>query len=154
MSSDLSRENNKTLAENLGALLDQLFANGSKELREAAEKLLARQREIQKILNEHDYTGAVNRNTRSEFDRLGFLQPAKDIRSDSPEGLDKMNAAFDKLTTKARESIAVLYSLNPESKDFQSQFLDFLSVANEGFDFSKLKAQNLKALYQIGRAHV
>lgn len=147
LSSDLSRENNKTLAENLGALLDQMFANGSKELREAAEKLLARQREIQKILNEHDYTGAVNRNTRSEFDRLGFLQPAKDIRSDSPEGLEKMNAAFDRLITKARESITVLYSLNPESENFQSQFLQFLSVANEGFDFSKLTAQNLKALY-------
>ena len=147
LSGDLSRENNKTLAENLGALLDQIFANGSKELREAAEKLLARQREIQKILNEHDYTGAVNRNTRSEFDRLGFLQPAKDIRTDSPEGLEKMNAAFDKLATKARESITVLYSLNPESENFQSQFLDFLSVANEGFDFSKLKAQDLKALY-------
>lgn len=147
LSGDLSRENNKTLSENLGALLDQIFANGSKELREAAEKLLVRQREIQKILNEHDYTGAVDRNTRSEFDRLGFLNPAKDIRTDSPEGLEKMNAAFDKLTTKARESITVLYSLNPESEEFQSQFLQFLSVANEGFDFSKLTVQNLKALY-------
>lgn len=147
LSGDLSRENNKTLAENLGALLDQIFANGSKEMREAAEKLLARQREIQKILNEHDYTGAVDRNTRSEFDRLGFLQPAEDIRTDSPEGLEKMNAAFDKLTTKARESITVLYSLNPESEGFQNQFLQFLSVANDGFDFSKLSAQNLKALY-------
>lgn len=147
LSGDLSRENNKTLAENLGALLDQIFANGSKELREAAEKLLARQREIQEILNEHDYTGAVDRNTRSNFDRLGFLQPAKDIRTDSPEGLEKMNTAFDKLTTKARESITVLYSLNPESESFQNQFLQFLSVANEGFDFSQLKAQNLKALY-------
>lgn len=147
LSGDLSRENNKTLAENLGALLDQIFANGSKELREAAEKLLARQREIQKILNEHDYTGAVDRNTRSNFDRLGFLQPAEDVRTDSPEGLEKMNAAFDKLTTKARESIAVLYSLNPESEEFQNQFLQFLSVANEGFDFSKLTVQDLKALY-------
>lgn len=147
LSGDLSRENNKTLAENLGALLDQIFANGSKELREAAEKLLARQREIQKILNEHDYTGAVDRNIRSEFDRLGFLHPAKDIRVDSPEGLEKMNTAFDKLTTKARESITVLYSLNPESEKFQDQFLQFLSVANDGFDFSKLTAQNLKALY-------
>lgn len=147
LSGDLSRENNKTLAENLGALLDQIFANGSKELREAAEKLLARQREIQKILDEHDYTGAVDRNTRSNFDRLGFLQPAEDIRADSPEGLEKMNTAFDKLTTKARESITVLYSLNPESEEFQNQFLQFLSVANEGFDFSKLSAQNLKALY-------
>lgn len=147
LSGDLSRENNKTLAENLGALLDQIFANGSKELREAAEKLLARQREIQKILNEHDYTGAVDRNTRSNFDRLGFLQPAAGIRTDSPEGLEKMNTAFDKLTTKARESITVLYSLNPESEGFQNQFLQFLSVANDGFDFSKLSAQNLKALY-------
>lgn len=147
LSGDLSRENNKTLAENLGALLDQIFANGSKELREAAEKLLARQREIQNILNEHDYTGAVDRNTRSNFDRLGFLQPAEDVRTDSPDGLEKMNTAFDKLTTKARESITVLYSLNPESEEFQNQFLQFLSVANEGFDFSKLSAQNLKALY-------
>ena len=147
LSGDLSRENNKSLAENLGALLDQIFANGSKELREAAEKLLARQREIQKILNEHDYTGAVDRNTRSEFDRLGFLHPAKDIRADSPEGLEKMNTAFDKLTTKARESITVLYGLNPESENFQNRFLQFLSVADEGFDFSALKAQDLKALY-------
>lgn len=147
LSGDLSRENNKTLAENLGALLDQIFANGSKELREAAEKLLARQREIQKILNEHDYTGAVDRNTRSNFDRLGFLQPAEDVRTDSSEGLEKMNIAFDKLTTKARESITVLYSLNPESEAFQNQFLQFLSVANDGFDFSKLTVQDLKALY-------
>ena len=147
LSGDLSRENNKTLAENLGALLDQIFANGSKELREAAEKLLARQREIQKILNEHDYTGAVDRNARSNFDRLGFLHPAENIRADSPEGLEKMNAAFDKLTTKARESITVLYSLNPENEEFQNQFLQFLSVANDGFDFSKLTVQNLKALY-------
>lgn len=147
LSGDLSRENNKTLAENLGALLDQLFANGSKELREAAEKLLARQREIQKILNEHDYTGAVNRNTRSDFDRLGFLRPADGVNADTPEGLGKMNAAFDKLTAKARESVTVLYSLNPESKEFQNQFLQFLSIANDGFDFSKLKAQDLKALY-------
>lgn len=147
LSGDLSRENNQTLAENLGALLDQIFANGSKELREAAEKLLARQREIQKILNEHDYTGAVDRNTRSNFDRLGFLQPAAGIRTDSPKGLEKMNAAFDKLTTKARESVSVLYSLDPESESFQNQFLQFLSVANDGFDFSKLKAQDLKALY-------
>lgn len=147
LSGDLSRENNKTLAENLGALLDQLFANGSKELREAAEKLLARQREIQKILNEHDYTGAVNRNTRSNFDRLGFLRPANGVNADTPEGLGKMNAAFDKLTAKARESVTVLYSLNPESKEFQHQFLQFLSIANDGFDFSKLKAQDLKAFY-------
>ncbi len=147
LSGDLSRENNKTLAENLGALLDQLFANGSKELREAAEKLLARQREIQKILNEHDYTGAVNRNTRSDFDRLGFLRPADGVNADTPEGLGKMNAAFDKLTAKARESVTVLYSLNPESKEFQHQFLQFLSIANDSFDFSELKAQDLKALY-------
>lgn len=147
LSGDLSRENNKTLAENLGALLDQLFANGSKELREAAEKLLARQREIQKILNGHDYTGAVNRNTRSDFDRLGFLRPADGVNADTPEGLGKMNAAFDKLTAKARESVTVLYSLNPESKEFQHQFLQFLSIANDGFDFSELKAQDLKALY-------
>ena len=147
LSGDLSRENNRTLAENLGALLDQLFANGSKELREAAEKLLARQREIQKILNEHDYTGAVNRNTRSDFYRLGFLRPADGVNADTPEGLDKMNAAFDKLTAKARESVTVLYSLNPESKEFQNQFLQFLSIANDGFDFSELKAQDLKALY-------
>ena len=147
LSGDLSRENNKTLAENLGALLDQLFANGSKELREAAEKLLAHQREIQKILNEHDYTGAVNRNTRSDFDRLGFLRPADGVNADTPEGLGKMNAAFDKLITKARVSIAELYKLNPESKEFQHQFLQFLSVANGGFDFSELKAQDLKALY-------
>lgn len=147
LSGDLSRENNRTLAENLGALLDQIFANGSKELREAAEKLLARQREIQNILNEHDYTGAVNRKTRSDFDRIGFLHPANDVNVDTPEGLTKMNAAFDKLTAKARESITELYKLNPESKDFQKQFLQFVSVANEGFDFSKLKVQDLKAMY-------
>lgn len=147
LSGDLSRENNKTLAENLGALLDQLFANGSKELREAAEKLLARQREIQKILNEHDYTGAVDRKTRSDFDRVGFLHPAKNVRPDSAEGLATMNDAFDKLTSKARSSVAELYSLNPEGERFQDQFLQFLNVANDGFDFSVLKVQDLKALY-------
>lgn len=147
LSSDLSRENNKTLAENLGALLDQIYANGSKNLREAAEKLLARQREIQKILNEHDYTGAVDRKARSDFDRIGFLHPAKNVRPDSAEGLATMNDAFDKLTAKARRSVAELYSLNPEGERFQDQFLQFLDVANEGFDFSVLKVQDLKALY-------
>lgn len=147
LSGDLSRENNQTLSENLGALLDQIFANGSKELREAAEKLLAQQREIQKILNEHDYTGEVDRSTRSNFDKIGFLRPASGVDAATEEGLQKMNDAFDKLTTKARSAIIELYRLNPESEDFQSKFMDFLSVANNGFDFTKLTAQQLKALY-------
>lgn len=147
LSGDLSRENNKTLSENLGALLDQIFANGSKELREAAEKLLAQQREIQKILNENDYTGAVNRSTRSDFDKLRFLRPASGVDAATEEGLQKMNDAFDKLTTKARSTVAVLYTINPESQRFQQQFLDYLSVANSGFDFTKLNTQELKALY-------
>lgn len=147
LSGDLSRENNQTLSENLGALLDQIFANGSKELREAAEKLLAQQREIQKILNENDYTGAVNRSTRSDFDRLGFLHPARGVNAATEEGLQKMNDAFEKLTAKARSSVAMLYSINPESQRFQQQFLDYLSVANSGFDFTELNAQKLKALY-------
>lgn len=147
LSGDLSKENHQTLSENLGALLDQIFANGSKELREAAEKLLAQQREIQKILNENDYTGAVNRDTRSNFDKLGFLKPAKDVRADSETGLQQMNKSFDTLTTKARASVTELYRLNPASDTFKSDFLEYLSVANEGFDFSTLNVQKLKALY-------
>ena len=147
LSGDLSRENNQTLSENLGALLDQIFANGSKELRETAEKLLAQQREIQKIFNENDYTGAVNRSTRSDFDKLRFLRPASVVDAATEEGLQKMNDAFDKLTTKARSTVAVLYTINPESQRFQQQFLDYLSVANSGFDFTKLNTQELKALY-------
>lgn len=147
LSGDLSRENNQTLSENLGALLDQIFANGSKELREAAEKLLEQQREIQKILNEHDYTGAVDRSTRSNFDKIGFLRPASGVDAATEEGLQKMNDAFDNLTAKARSTIVELYQLNPESEDFQNKFLGFLSVANNGFDFAKLTAQQLKALY-------
>ena len=147
LSGDLSRENNQTLSENLGALLDQIFANGSKELREAAEKLLEQQREIQKILNENDYTGAVNRSTRSDFDKLGFLHSARGVNAATEEGLQKMNDAFDKLAAKARSSVAMLYAINPESQHFQQQFLDYLSVANSGFDFTELNAQKLKALY-------
>lgn len=147
LSGDLSRENNQTLSENLGALLDKIFANGSKELREAAEKLLEQQREIQKILNEHDYTGAVDRSTRSNFDKIGFLRPASGVDAATEEGLQKMNDAFDNLTAKARSTIVELYQLNPESEDFQNKFLGFLSVANNGFDFTKLTAQQLKALY-------
>ena len=147
LSGDLSRENNQTLSENLGALLDQIFANGSKELREAAEKLLEQQREIQKILNEHDYTGAVDRSTRSNFDKLGFLRPSSGVDAATEEGLQKMNDAFDNLAAKARSTIVELYQLNPESEDFQDNFLSFLSVANNGFDFTKLTAQQLKALY-------
>lgn len=147
LSGDLSKENHQTLSENLGALLDQIFANGSKELREAAEKLLAQQREIQKILNENDYTGAVNRDTRSNFDKLGFLQPAKGLRADSSSGLQQMSESFDALTTKARASVSELYKLNPASDTFKSDFLEYLSVANEGFDFSALNVQKLKALY-------
>ena len=147
LSGDLSKENHQTLSENLGALLDQVFANGSKELREAAEKFLAQQREIQKILNENDYTGAVNRDTRSNFDKLGFLQPAKGLRADSSSGLQQMSESFDALTTKARASVTELYKLNPASDTFKSDFLEYLSVANEGFDFSALNVQKLKALY-------
>lgn len=147
LSGDLSKENNQSLSENLGALLDQIFANGSKELREAAEKMLAQQREIQKILNENDYTGAVNRTTRSNWDTLGLLPPAKGLKADNAEGLDKMNKAFDKLTEKARSSVAALYELNPASDTFKKDFLAYLSVANEGFDFSNFSVQKLKALY-------
>ena len=147
LSKELSKENHQTIAENVGALLNQIFANGSKNLREAAEKLLAQQREIQKILNENDYTGAVNRDTRSNFDKLGFLKPAKGLRAASSSGLQQMNESFDALTTKARTSVAELYKLDPASKSFKSDFLEYISVANEGFDFSALGLQKLKALY-------
>lgn len=147
LSGDLSKENHQTLSENLGALLDQIFANGSKELREAAEKLLAQQREIQKILNENDYTGAVNRDTRSNFDKLGLLKPANGIRADSSSGLQQMNESFDALITKARSSVDELYKLDPASDLFESNFLKYLSVANEGFDFSSLGLKKLKVLY-------
>jgi len=147
LSGDLSRENNKSLSENLGALLDQIFANGTAAMREAAERLIAHQREIQKILNENDYTGAVDRSTRSNFDTLGFLHPAKDINSDTKEGLEQMNKSFDALTKKARSTVSELYELNPESETFREGFLEYLSVANDGFDFSVLKTTELKALY-------
>ena len=52
-----------------------------------------------------------------------------------------MNDAFDNLTAKARSAIVELYQLNPEREDFQDRFLSFLSVANNGFDFTKLTAQ-------------
>ena len=147
LSGDLSRENNKSLSENLGALLDQIFANGTAAMREAAEKLIAHQREIQKILNENDYTGAVDRNTRSNFDTIGFLHPAKEVNSDTKEGLEQMNKSFDALTKKVRSTVSELYELNPASGSFRESFLDYLSVANDGFDFSVLKTQELKALY-------
>ena len=147
LSDDLSRENNKSLSENLGALLDQIFANGTTAMREAAEKLIAHQREIQKILNENDYTGAVDRNTRSNFDTIGFLHPAKEVNSDTKEGLEQMNKSFDALTKKVRSTVSELYELNPASGSFRESFLDYLSVANDGFDFSVLKTQELKALY-------
>ena len=51
LGANLSKENNKTLSENLGALLDEIFKNGAKTLREAAENLVKRQQEIQKILS-------------------------------------------------------------------------------------------------------
>ena len=147
LSGDLSRENNKTLSENLGALLDQIFANGTAAMREAAEKLIAHQREIQKILNENDYTGAVDRNTRSNFDTIGLLHPAKEINADTKEGLNQMNKSFDALTKKARSTVSELYELNPASDTFRDSFLEYLSVANDGFDFTVLKTQELKALY-------
>ena len=147
LSGDLSKENHKTLSENLGALLDQIFANGSAELKKAAQKLLAQQREIQKIISTNDYTGSVNRETRSNFDTLGFLKPAKGVKADTPEGLTAMNSAFDRLTEKARNSVAALYDLNPAADDFREEFLQYLSVASDGFDFALLNGQELKALY-------
>lgn len=152
LGANLSKENNKTLSENLGALLDEIFKNGAKNLREAAERLVKRQQEIQKILNEHDYTGTVDRNTRSKFDELRFIRPAQGVDKDTAEGQEKMAQAFDKLTKKARESIVELYKIDPATKDFQQKMLDFLAVANDGFDFSIYKekghVQELKALYQ------
>ncbi len=147
LSGDLSRENNKTLSENLGALLDQIFANGSAELKKAAQKVLEHQRDIQKIISENDYTGAVNRETRSNFDTLGFLRPAEGLKGDTTADLEIMNAAFDRLTEKARGSVAALYDLDPAADDFREKFLQYLAVANSGFDFTLLNGQELKALY-------
>lgn len=147
LSSDISKENNRSLSENLGALLDEIFAKGSANLRKKAEEQLKHQRSIQRILSSNDYTGSVDRSTRSNMETAGLLPKAAAVDATTAEGLSLLNTSFDALTAKTRDYAAELYKINPASATFREDFLSFLSVAQEGFDFAKLTGSELAALY-------
>lgn len=147
LSSDISKENNRSLSENLGALLDEIFAKGSANLRKKAEEQLKHQRSIQRILSSNDYTGSVDRSTRSNMETAGLLPKAASVDATTAEGLSVLNTSFDALTAKTRDYAAELYRINPASATFREDFLAFLSVAKEGFDFAKLTGSELSALY-------
>lgn len=148
LSGDLSRENNRTLSENLGALLDQIFANGSKELREAAEKLLERQRELYAILNRDKFVDNVNQQTRGNLDKWQFLTPANGIDANTEQGQRQLSQGFRELISKTRSQVHDLYEmlLVEDEKKFEDQMHAFLAAATQNFDFSNIKGKELHAL--------
>lgn len=148
LSGDLSRENNRTLAENLGALLDQIFANGSKELREAAEKLLERQRELYAILNRDKFVDNVNQQTRGNLDKWGFLTPAEGIDEKTQQGQQQMAQGFRELISKTRSQVHDLYEmvLIKDEDEFKEKMQSFLASATKSFNFANIEGNELHAL--------
>lgn len=145
---DLSKENNRTLSENLGALLDEIFAKGSRDLREAAEIVVKRQRELQTMLMKYDYTGTVTRGFTNKLQTEQLLPPAEGVDVSTTEGANKQNAGIDRMLTRVRENPYELYDMDIESEKGQEKFREFLEEEKKVFDFTKMDLRHVILLYR------
>ena len=145
---DLSKENNRTLSENLGALLDEIFAKGSRDLREAAEIVVKRQRELQTMLMKYDYTGTVTRGFTNKLQTEQLLPPAEGVDVSTTEGANKQNAGIARMLTRVRENPYELYDMDIESEKGQEKFREFLEEEKKVFDFTKMDLRHVILLYR------
>ena len=145
---DLSRENNRTLSENLGALLDEIFAKGSRDLREAAEIVVKRQRELQTMLMKYDYTGTVTRGFTNKLQTEQLLPPAEGVDVSTTEGANKQNAGIDRMLTRVRENPYELYDMDVTTQQGLEKFREFLEEEKKVFDFTKMDLRHVILLYR------
>lgn len=144
---DLSKENNRTLSENLGALLDEIFAKGSRDLREAAEIVVKRQRELQAMLMKYDYRGTVTRAFTNKLQTEQLLPPAEGVDVSTTEGANKQNAGIDRILTRVRENPYELYDIDMTSQKGVEKFQEFLEEEKKVFDFTKMDLRHIILLY-------
>ena len=144
---DLSKENNRTLSENLGALLDEIFAKGSRDLREAAEIVVKRQRELQTMLMKYDYTGTVTRAFTNKLQTEQLLPPAEGVDVSTTEGVNKQNAGIDRMLTRVRENPYELYDIDMTTQKGVEQFQEFLAEEQKVFNFASMDLRHLILLY-------
>jgi len=144
---DLSKENNRTLSENLGALLDEIFAKGSRDLREAAEIVVKRQRELQTMLMKYDYKGTVTRAFTNKLQTEQLLPPAEGVDVSTTEGANKQNAGIDRILTRVRENPYELYDIDMTTQKGVEQFQEFLAEEQKVFNFASMDLRHLILLY-------
>lgn len=151
LSADMSKENHKSLSENLGALLDEIFQKGTTDLLEAAKKVVERQRELRKLLMEENFKAQVGDDTRGNFDRWDLLRPADGVDTDTVEGLQKMTDSFNKLISKSRKDIVKLFDIatEQEGEQFKDKMVEFVSEFGDVFDFASLSAENLRVMLKF-----
>lgn len=149
LSGDLSKENHKTLSENLGSLLDEIFHKGTTDLLDAQKRLVERQRDLQAFLAEQNYTGTVDRSLRGGLDQFNLLPASPQIDPNTQEGVNQMATAFDNLTKKVRDNEYALWQMNLTTEEGEKAFRAFLSDPEilSGFDFQKMNILELEALW-------
>lgn len=149
LSGDLSKENHKSLSENLGSLLDEIFHKGTTDLLDAQKRLVERQRDLQAFLAEQNYTGTVDRSLRGGLDQFNLLPASPQIDPNTQEGVNQMATAFDNLTKKVRDNQYALWQMNLTTEEGEKAFRAFLSDPEilSGFDFQKMNILELEALW-------
>lgn len=149
LSGDLSKENHKSLSENLGSLLDEIFHKGTTDLLDAQKRLVERQRDLQAFLAEQNYTGTVDRSLRGGLDQFNLLPASPQIDPNTQEGVNQMATAFDNLTKKVRDNEYALWQMNLTTEEGEKAFRAFLSdpEIKSGFDFQKMNILELEALW-------
>ena len=149
LSGDLSKETHKSLSENLGSLLDEIFHKGTTDLLDAQKRLVERQRDLQAFLAEQNYTGTVDRSLRGGLDQFNLLPASPQIDPNTQEGVNQMATAFDNLTKKVRDNEYALWQMNLTTEEGEKAFRAFLSdpEIKSGFDFQKMNILELEALW-------
>lgn len=149
LSGDLSKENHKSLSENLGSLLDEIFHKGTTDLLDAQKRLVERQRDLQAFLAEQNYTGTVDRSLRGGLDQFNLLPASPQIDPNTQEGVNQMATAFDNLTKKVRDNEYALWQMNLATEGGEKAFRAFLSdpEIQSGFNFQKMNILELEALW-------
>ena len=128
-------------------MLDEIFAKGSRDLREAAEIVVKRQRELQAMLMKYDYRGTVTRAFTNKLQTEQLLPPAEGVDVSTTEGANKQNAGIDRILTRVRENPYELYDIDMTSQKGVEKFQEFLEEEKKVFDFTKMDLRHIILLY-------
>lgn len=109
----------------MNSITAEIFAKATKNQQDRV-KLEAQQAEARrKVVQEHNYMGAVQQNMYDDFNQMGYANPT-DFEAQDKEAFDRRKAHIISMYEQARKQIANLYTVDVSSKEGRGLLMQVL----------------------------